>query len=93
MEQSSAPDRLPQSQTPPVCWKADYAGEGDVSVWACDYRAEAGAFDAAQRMPAGANEVKFQKGQYLVVVRWNNVSHGGITALVSSLQRTLPGKY
>jgi hypothetical protein len=76
--------------TPPVCWKADYKGEGDVSVWVCGYRATASAFDAAQRMPDAAGEVKFQKGLYLVVVRWKDVSQAAITALVSAIQRALP---
>ena len=91
METSGPPARLPQTATPPVCWKADYAGEGAVTVWVCGYRATASAFDAAQRMPSAASEVKFQKGVYLTVVQWQNVSQAGITALVGTLQRSLPG--
>jgi hypothetical protein len=81
---------LPQLGTPPVCWKADYSGEGDVTVLVCGYRTSA--FEAEQRMPAAADEVKFHRGPYLVVVHWNNASHAGITALVGAIQRSLPNE-
>jgi hypothetical protein len=91
MEVTTPPARLPRQATPPVCWRADYASEGEATVWACGYRVSGSAFDAWQRMDSAANEVKFQKGRYLVIVQWNNVSHSGITALVGALQRSLPG--
>lgn len=91
LQSSAAPAGLPTAAQPPACWKADYKGEGAVSVWVCGYRVSASAFDAAQRMPAAADEVKFQKGLYLVVVQWKNVSQAAITALVSAIQRSLPG--
>jgi len=90
LQRSAAPAGLPLSAAPPVCWKAEYKGEGAVSVWVCGYRAGASAFDAVQRMPAAPSEVKFQKGLYLVVVRWAQVSQAGITALVGAIQRSLP---
>lgn len=92
MEASGLPERLPPSRTPPVCWKADYAGEGAATVWVCGYRVSGSAFEAAQRMQSAAREVKFQKGVYLVVAQWNNVSQAGITALVGAIQRSLPDK-
>ena len=98
IETSGPPARLPQpaqGETPPVCWRADYSGPGDATVWVCGYRAPASAFDAVQRMPPAAHEVKFQKGLYLAVVEWNvqsdTVSQTAITALVGALEKTLPG--
>ncbi len=88
MESSAPPADLPQLGTPPVCWKADYTGNGDVTVHVCGYRVSA--FEAEQRMPAAANEVKFHKGVYLAIVHWENVSHSAITGLVGALQRSLP---
>lgn len=90
--ETGSPDRLPQNGTPPVCWKADYTSEGDATVWVCGYRASASAFEAAQRMPSAAQQVNFQKGQYFVVVHWNNVSQTAITTLIRAIQRTLPDK-
>jgi len=92
MEASGAPAGLPQGGTPPVCWRADYKSEGDATVWTCGYGAAASALDASQRMPAAAREVKFQRGPYLVVVQWNNVSQTGITALVGAVERSIPDK-
>ena len=90
--ESGSPERLPPAETPPVCWKADYASEGTATVWVCGYRVPGSAFEAVQRMQSAAHEVKFQKGLYLVVVQWNNVSQAGITALVGAVQRALPDK-
>jgi len=92
MEASAPPEHVPKGGTPPMCWRADYTSEGEATVWACGYRVSGSAFDAWQRMNSAANEVKFQKGQYLVIVQWNNVSQTSITALVSALQRSLPGE-
>jgi hypothetical protein len=89
-EAGGTPARLPQSTPAPVCWRFDYSGEGPVTVWACGYRAQASAFEAVQKMAPAASEVKFQKGQYLIVVDWQNVSQAGITAFVSAIQRKLP---
>jgi hypothetical protein len=85
---SEPPAGLPQLGTPPVCWKADYAGEGDATVRVCGYRVSA--FEAEQRMPFSANQVKFHKGVYLVIVQWNDASQASITALVGAIQRNLP---
>ncbi len=90
LETSQPPARLPQSGTPPACWLANYAGESTANVWVCAYPASTGAFDAAQRMPSTATEVKFQKGSYLVVVQWTTASRADITALVGAIQRSLP---
>jgi hypothetical protein len=90
MEASGPPSGVPQLGTPPVCWKADYAGNGDATVWVCGYRVSA--FEAEQRMPSAANEVKFHRGVYLVVVHWNNLIQANVTALVSAIQRSLPSE-
>lgn len=90
MESSGTPDRLPQGGPQPICWRADYSSEGEAAVWVCGYRISGSAFEALQHMRAGAQEVKFQKGLYLVVVQWKNVSQTGVTALVSALQKRLP---
>ena len=90
MELSAPPGGLPAAGMPPVCWKANYASEGDATVWVCGYRQSASAFDAAQRMPSGASTVKFQQGVYLVVVQWSNVSQTGITVLVRAIGKSLP---
>lgn len=82
---------MPKGGTPPLCWKADYVNGGTATVWVCGYRVSGSAFDAWQRMNSAANEVKFQKGNYLVIVQWSNVSQADITALVGAIQRILPG--
>ncbi len=78
--------------TPPQCWKAQYAGPGAADVWVCGYRAESGAFDAAQRTPAEAQAVKFQEGNYFVLVKWNAVPKASLTALIREIQKTLKPK-
>ena len=95
MDVSALPARLPQSGTPPVCWKAHYtnaADNGSATVLVCGYRASASAFDAAQRMTPAPGEVRFQKGVYFVVVAWSQVSQAGITTLVSAIERALPSE-
>ena len=92
MEPSGPPAGLPAATTPPVCWKADYAGEGEATVWACGYRVSGTAFDAAQRIPARPNTVKFQQSQYLVVVEWRNASQTSVTTLIRALQKSIPLK-
>jgi hypothetical protein len=90
MEAGGAPERLPQGSPAPVCWHAEYAGEGPVTVWACGYPAEETAFEAVQKMTPAAEEVKFHKGRYLIVVEWKNVSQEGITTLIRAIQRSFP---
>lgn len=93
MNVSAPPDRLPQSATPPVCWKADYtSATGSATVQVCGYRASAGALDAVQRMAMAPSEVRFQKGVYFVVIGWTGVSQAGITTLVSAIERALPSE-
>lgn len=92
MEASGAPDRLPTGSPAPVCWRADYVSEGEATVWACGYRASGSAFEAVQRMRPAASEVRFQKGRYLIVVQWKNVTQASITVLVGAIQRTLPSE-
>lgn len=90
MEAGGAPERLPQSSPAPACWRAEYAGEGPVTVWACGYGTSESAFEAVQKMMPAAQEVKFHKGRYLIVADWQNVSQEGITTLVRAIQRSLP---
>jgi hypothetical protein len=90
-EGAPPPEGLPDGALP-LCWKGDYAGaqDGRAEVWACAYR-NAGAFNAMQRMRAGANVVKFQKGSYLIVVRWSGGSRTDLMALMRTLEKDLPG--
>ena len=90
MESGGAPERLPQASPAPSCWRADYAGEGPVTVWACGYRTPESAFEAVQKMTPAAQEVKFRRGRYLIVVNWKSVSQEGITTLIRAIQRSLP---
>ena len=92
MDISSLPDRLPAGQEKPLCWRADYSGQGDVTVWVCGYRVSGNAFEALQQMRSAANEVKLQKGAYLLVAHWSNTSQAGITALVTAIQKSLPNQ-
>src|SRR5579862_3438770 len=90
MQTSAAPAGLAASARPPVCWKADYKGDGAATVWVCGYRSSGSALDAVQRMASAPDEVKFQKGQYLVAVQWSSASQAAITALVGAVQKRLP---
>jgi len=78
--------------SPPQCWKARYEGAGTAEIWVCGYRVSGGAFDAAQRTPAAAQAVKFQEGNYLVLVKWNGVPKTNLTALIRAIQKTLSPK-
>jgi hypothetical protein len=92
MEVSGPPAGMPSASPPPVCWKAEYAGEGNATVSVCGYRVSGSAFEAVQRTPALASSVKFQRGVYFVLVQWSNVSQTAITTLVHALQKSLPEK-
>lgn len=80
----------------PQCWKADYSGQAapqsSAQVWACWYQVSGSAFDAMQRARAEAQSVKFQQGNYLVLVNWNDTPKAKLTALVRAVQKALPGK-
>jgi len=91
-DSSPPPATLPKTGNAPQCWTADYAGEGSATVQICGYHSNESAFEALQHLPPAANQVQFQKGVYLVIVRWNNASQAGVTALVTAVQKTLPGK-
>jgi hypothetical protein len=87
------PAEVPES---PVCWKANYTGSTDkgqssAEVLICGYKT-GGAFNAAQRVPAGAQAVKFEAGKYFVLVKWNNAPKTNVTALVRAIQKNLPVK-
>ena len=92
MDPSQPPATLPRTGAAPLCWTADYASGGSATVQVCGYRSKEIAFEALQQLPPAANQVQFQKGVYLVIAQWNNVSQAGITALVTALQKTLPDK-
>ena len=68
-----------------MCWKADYTGPAGAvaETWVCGYAQSA--FDAMQRARAAANTVKFYKGRYLVMVRWNGGTRGDMMALMHGL--------
>ncbi len=73
----------------PQCWKAVYSGSGNVESWVCWYKVAGSAFDAVQRVPAEAQTVKFQKDQWFVLLKWNNVSRADLTALIRAVQKAL----
>ena len=85
---ASAPKSIPRAGEP-QCWKADYAGQGAAEVWACWYKAGADAFEGVQRARAEAQTVKFQEGNYLVLVKWNGTPKANLTALVRTIQKAL----
>lgn len=89
-DDSSAPDGLPEGPKP-TCWKANYTGanQATAEAWVCGFTVTSGAFDAGQRTRAAANTVKFDKGRYLVVARWNNGSRTDVVALMRALQAAL----
>jgi len=76
----------------PYCWLAEYGGQGMAKIWLCRYNAEAAAFDAMQRARAAAQTVKFQEGEYLVLVQWDDSPKASITALVRSIQNVVQRK-
>jgi hypothetical protein len=83
---------MPEGLAPegaPSCWKAAYTGSGSADVWLCWYRESANAFEAVQRARAAAQTVKFQEGQYFVMVQWNGAQKTELTALVRGIQRAL----
>jgi hypothetical protein len=90
--QSPAPEGIPGTATPPQCWKAQYTGQGTADVWLCGYKVSGSAFDAVQRTRAEAQTVKFQEGNYLVLVKWNAVPKTNLTALIRTIQKTLSPK-
>lgn len=92
---ASAPAGIPATGTP-QCWKADYSGQAapqsSAQVWVCWYKASGSAFDAMQRARAEAQSVKFQEGNYLVLVSWNDIPNANLTALVRAIQKALAEK-
>jgi hypothetical protein len=82
------PEGLPDGFKP-VCWKADYEGSGNAvaEVWICGYAVSA--FEPMQRARAAANTVKFYKGRYLILVRWNGGTRTDVTALMRGLENAL----
>ncbi len=87
MEKTGAPDGLTAE-----CWKARYTGRGDAAVLACGFASEGTAFEAVQKSRAVADTVRFQEGQYYVVVHWSGATRDAITALVRAVQRALKVK-
>jgi len=85
------PPEVPEGGKPD-CWQANYGGTGTAQIWLCRYSAETNAFDAAQRARAGAQTVKFQEGEYLVLVQWNNAPRAALAALIRAVQKTLSRK-
>lgn len=75
----------------PTCWKGSYTGGGAADVAICWYKASANAFEAMQRTRAEAQAVKFQQGNYFVIVKWNNTPKANLAALVRALEKALAG--
>ena len=76
----------------PDCWRANYTGHGTAQFWLCRYRDKTGAFDAAQDARTEPQIMKFQEGDYLVVVEWNDDSIADLTTIVRAVQKNLGGK-
>lgn len=66
------------------------AGTAEVSV--CWYKVTGNAFEAAQRTRAEAQAVKFNEGNYFVLVKWNHAPRTELMALVRALEKALGGK-
>jgi hypothetical protein len=75
----------------PTCWKGSYTGAGTADVSICWYKASANAFEATQRTRAAAQAVKFQQGNYFVIVKWNDTPKPNVSALVRALEKALGG--
>jgi hypothetical protein len=88
LEKAALPVGVPANGAP-ECWKANYSGAGAVNVWICWYRESGSAFDAVQRTVAQAQTVKFQEGQYFVLLRWNNTDKASLTALIRAIEKAL----
>lgn len=73
----------------PACWKGEYSGSGTADVWICWYKITGNAFEATQRTRAEAQAVKFQQGNYFVLVKWNNAPKTNLTALVRAIEKSL----
>lgn len=87
---AAAPSAVPASGAP-ECWRADYRGvaaaQTAAQVWVCRFKASGSAFDAVQRARAEAQTVKFQEGNYLVLVKWNDAPKASLAALVRAVQK------
>jgi hypothetical protein len=66
-----------------------YSGSGNVESWLCWYKVAGNAFEAVQRSRAEAQTVKFQEGQWFVLLKWNNASRADLTALIRAVQKAL----
>ena len=88
LEKSARPSEV-AAQGEPQCWKASYSGSGQVDTWICWYNVSSAAFDAVQRTRAEAQTVKFQEGQWFVLLKWNNTSRTDVTALIRAVQKAL----
>jgi hypothetical protein len=95
LDHSPVPPEIPATGSPD-CWKAVYKGDGNpestADMWVCHYTVEGGAFDAVQRTRAEAQSVKFQQGKYFVLVKWDATQKASLSALVRTIQKTLPAK-
>jgi hypothetical protein len=91
LTQSAAPPEV-SAVGSPDCWRANYTGPGATQVWLCRYKDKNGAFDAAQSARTQPQILKFQEGEYFVVVEWSDVSISDLTALVRTVQENLKGK-
>jgi hypothetical protein len=92
LAETPAPPEILKGGTPPVCWKAEYAGQGTAQLFVCRYGIEAAAFDAVQRVPAEAQAVKFQVGTAFVLVKWNGAAKTDLTTLIRAVQKSLAKK-
>ena len=71
------------------CFATRYSGPGTADLSLCHYQVEAAAFDALQRTPAAAQAVKFQEGNWFVLIKWKDAPKASLTALIRTIQKSL----
>lgn len=71
-------------------WRAEYVGPGTVHVDLYRLKSEAAGLEMMQRWRAEANSVTFFDRRYFVVVRWDKADRAALTALVGTLEKSLP---
>jgi hypothetical protein len=89
---SPVPGRQFPAGAEPDCWQANYSGADTAQIWVCRYSATDGAFDAWQRVQADARTVKFQEGEYLVLVKCNSAPGADLATLMRAVQQALSRK-
>jgi hypothetical protein len=72
-------------------WRAEYAGPGTAHVDLYELKSEAAGLEMTQRWRAAANTVTFFNARYFAVITWGSADRAALTALVGTLEKSLPG--